>query len=142
MSLGGIDEWLKGEIRLANRQGLLTGRHLSVVQFQATYLLNWIDETDKSTAGFQALKRSLIASGSWKPQDLFPEHFDDKATVVDDDLAEELPPGVDLDYSNVEWKSPTDAKDEYEALMAQVAQFSQGKLDEHQLRLPGDDGWR
>lgn len=142
MSLGGIDEWLKSEIRLADRQGLLTGRHLSVIQFQATYLLNWIDETDKSAAGFQALKRSLIASGSWKPQDLFPEHFDDTATVVEDDLSEELPSGADIDYSKVEWKSPTGAKDEYEALMAQVSQFSQGKLDEHQVRVPGDDGWR
>jgi hypothetical protein len=142
VSLGGIDEWLKSEICLADRQGLLTGRHLSVVQFQATYLLNWLDENEKSTARLQALKRSLIASGSWRPQDMFPEHFDDQKAVVDDDPDEELPPESDLDYSRVEWKSPTEAMGEYEALMAQVAQLSQGKLDEQQMRSPDDNGWR
>jgi hypothetical protein len=142
VSLGGIDEWLKSEIRLADRQGLLTGKHLSVVQFQATYLLNWLDEGEKSTARLQALKRSLIASGSWRPQDMFPEHFDDQATVVDDNPDEELPSEADFDYSNVEWKSPTDAMGEYETLMAQVAQLTQGKLEESQMRSPDDDGWR
>lgn len=142
MSLGGVDEWLKSEIRLAERQGLLTGRHLSIVQFQATYLLNWLDENDKSTAKFDALKRSLVAAGLRRPEEMFPEHFDGQAKVVDDDPDEELPADVDLDYSRVDWKSPTEAKDEYEALMAQVAQFSQGKLEEQQMRAPDDDGWR
>lgn len=142
MSLGGVDEWLKSEIRLAERQGLLTGRHLSAVQFQATYLLNWLDENDKSTAKFEALKRSLVAGGLRRPEELFPEHFDGQTKVVDDNPDEELPADADIDYSRVDWKSPADAKDEYEALMAQVSQFSQGRLEEQQMRAPDDDGWR
>lgn len=142
VSLGGIDEWLKSEIRLAERQGLLLGRHLSIVQFQATYLLNWLDETEKSTGKFEALKRALVSGGLRPPEDMFPEHFDNQTKVVDDDPNEELSPETSPDYSNVEWKSPIDAMDEYETLMAQVAQFSQGKLEEQQMRSPEDDGWR
>lgn len=112
------------------------------MQFQATYLLNWLDENDKSTARFEALKRSLVAGGLRRPEELFPEHFDDQTKVVDDNPDEELPVDADIDYSKVDWKSPTDAKDEYEALMAQVAQFSQGRLEEQQMRAPDDDGWR
>lgn len=142
MNLGGVDGWLKSELRRAERQGLLQGRHLSPVQFNATIVLNFLDENEKTERHLDELKKALLSTGDYKPHSLFPNHFEvpkDEAVASSPDA----PLEGDPDYSDVEWRSPTDNMDEFNRLMAKVAELEVGTMSGDQVALPpGDDGWR
>lgn len=125
MSLGGVDDWLRSELRLAERQGLLQGRHLSPVQFHAGIVLNFQDNVDRSGRALDDLKRSLVSAG-WKPEVLFPERFPDAKLEEAPDFTEE---GVTFDFSEVDWKSPSDFDPgDFQDLMGQIQGLQRGSL--------------
>lgn len=143
MTLGGVDDWLKSEVRRAERQGLLRGRHLSPVQFKATIVLEYLDNIDRSERERDDILRALLASGDYKPHRLFPNFFetpkDDGDEVVD---APDAPLTGNVDYSDVSWQSPTENMAEFERLMGEVAKLQHGKMSGDQLAERPDDGWR
>jgi hypothetical protein len=130
-----VDEWLLSELRLAQRQGLLVGRHLSVAQYKATIILEFADQIDrkieKAETDFRRFREAVVAAGHPKRDLLFPEFFPKKKEAED----------VSEDYADVEWKSPSNAKEEYEALMAKVMANSHGSFGGNQF-MNADDGWR
>lgn len=141
MTLGGVDDWLKSELRRAERQGLLTGRHLSPIQFNATIILNYIDTNDKALQDLVELKRALLASGSYNARKLFPDELGPETETVED--TPDAPLHGTPDYSDVDWKSPSDSMEEFEKLMAEVAKLQDGKItgDGFVERDP-DEGWK
>lgn len=86
-------------------------------------LLNLLDEYDKAHADVDWLKRSLIAAGADYTA-LFPEFVpppkEDPTTPLDEH--------TDVDYSAVEWKSPSEDPESFEKLMALINQNSTGVL--------------
>lgn len=110
------------------------GRHLSVVQHKATIILALIDSRDQGIAkaedDFRRFREAIVASGHSKRELLFPEFFPSKKK---EDVSE--------DYANVEWKMPSNAKEEYESLMASIAANRNGSFGGDSLTDP-DAGWR
>jgi hypothetical protein len=136
---------------LAQRQGLLTGRHLSDVQFNAVIILDWIDrmasakkDTDRELL---ALKTALItrADDEWRPESLFKEwvqtptseESEDSSLDVENDQGK-----LGVDYSEVEFKG-SEAIEEYHRLMREIGTLSNGSLSGAELRMTGggDGGW-
>lgn len=138
MNLGGVDDWMKSQLRLAERQGLLQGRHLSPVQFHAGIVLNLEDGLDKTRHDHASFKNALVAAGA-QAKALFPEYFPEekKAEVEEVDFSDAE---ASYDYSDVEWKSPSDNPAEFNELMAQVANLTQGTMNGSQFT--PDQGWR
>lgn len=131
---------MAGELRLAQRQGLLMGRHLSDVQFNATVILDWQERlaSDKRTSeqDWLLVRAALVAHGDrederFKPEKLFEEYFQAPT-------AEEMPENLDVegadgsklgvDYSAVKWKTGEEAIEEYEDLMRQIGNLSSGSV--------------
>lgn len=119
-----MDEWLKTHLRLAERQGLLLGRHLSPVQGKALEVLRLLDLIEKVEGDWAGIKRAMGATGQWKWAELFPDFFGqpEKAEEVSFDTT--TSPIV----YDVEWKSPRDAAQEYDKLMSELARNQNGVL--------------
>lgn len=141
MTLGGVDDWLKSELRRAERQGLLQGRHLSPVQFNAVVVLGYVDSTEKTERHLDELKKALLATGSYKAHMLFPDNFESPK-----DEQEESAPDAPLvgnpDYSDVEWQTPGENMAEFQRLMAEVAKLQDGKVSGDQVSTDPDEGWK
>lgn len=105
---------METHLRLAERQGLLQGRDLSPLQAYALVLLRWLDAREKRQALTDSVKQAVLASGAASIKDLYPEWFPEE---VEEEEAEE---GTAYDYSEVEWKTGTEAMSEYQRLMAEV----------------------
>lgn len=141
MTLGGVDDWLKSELRRAERQGLLIGRHLSPVQFNATIILNYIDNSEKALRDLVELKRAMLASGDYNARKLFPDEFGPETEAVED--SPDKPLHGNPDYRDVDWKSPSDSMEEFDRIMAEVAKLQSGTVtgDGFVERDP-DEGWK
>lgn len=131
---------------MAERRGLLRGKYLSVVQLKALEILNLLDEVEKLQNQFFQFRLALVSSGQYKPEIVFPEYQEalgiEKPKVVEmtDPLADS--PDVEYNYSEVEWKG-SEAKDEYEKLMAKISSMQQGTMTGDQLiTYPGQGEWR
>jgi hypothetical protein len=146
----GVDEWLKAELRLAERQGILRGYRLSPVQSQALQILNLLDEIDKFRRQYDLFRAALTANGNYEPKGLWTEFsklFQDQPT---EEVREETagpangdPDNIKFDYSAVEWRTPSEAREEYEDLMKKVAALSTGALNGNQVKtFPGQGEWR
>lgn len=118
------------------------GRHLSLVQHKATMILELMDRVerrrDKVENDFRRFREAIVAAGHPKRDAVFPEYFQQEVKELGD---APMPDDAQVDYSAVEWKMPSNAKDEYEALMAQVAANSRGSFGGNQF-VNSDDGWR
>lgn len=128
-----MDPWLKTELRLAERQGLLTGRYLSPIQVQGIQVLRLLDEVEKQQTKFDLLRTALVAAGA-PPQDMWPEFkelFGDATVEMDDPAADD--PNATYDYRDVEWKGISDAAQEYEDLMVKVAALHTGRINGESL---------
>lgn len=133
---------------MAQRQGLLTGRHLSDVQFNALIILDWVDRmtSAKQVAEHELLilKAALTARGDedFRPQNLFKEWFGTPTSEEspDGDLDVENDQGkLGVDYSEVEFKG-SEAIEEYQQLMREIGSLSNGSLSGQELRVSGNDG--
>lgn len=134
---------------MAQRQGLLTGRHLSDVQANSITILDWIDRLSTikrdSERELFLLKAALVSRNEperFLPETLFADWF--KAPTVDEDpesLDVETEQGkLGVDYSGVQFKG-SEAMDEYQALMRQLGAMTSGSFSGTELRTGGDGGW-
>jgi hypothetical protein len=132
---------MAGELRLAQRQGLLMGRHLSDVQFNATVILDWAErlETQKraSEQDFLLVKAALVARNDredtrFTPENLFEDYLQAPTAEQEDsgslDVEDADGSKLGVDYSAVEWKSGPEAVEEYEDLMRQIGDLSAGAV--------------
>jgi hypothetical protein len=136
---------------LAQRQGLLVGRHLSDVQFNAVTILDWIDRMDTAKKSAEAelltLRAALVsrADDDFRPENLFKDWFPTPTDEVGDDssLDVETEQGkLGIDYSEVEFKG-REAIEEYEELMRQIGSLTTGSVtgsDVQSVSL-GSGGW-
>jgi hypothetical protein len=136
---------------LAQRQGLLTGRHLSDVQANSIVILDWIDRL----GGFRRdaerelliVKAALVARNEperFMPETLFADWF---KTPTDDEDPESLDVEneqgkLGVDYSGVQFKG-SEAMAEYQELMRQLGSMTSGSFSGTELRIAGgeDGGW-
>lgn len=99
------------------------------MQVQALQVLRLLDEVDKQQQKFDMLRAAMVAAGA-PAEKVWPEYkelFGDSTTVeMDDPQASD--PNATYDYSEVEWKG-SEAKEEYEALMARVADLQKGRIN-------------
>jgi hypothetical protein len=95
------------------------------VQKKGLVILNFLDDIDKHRSNVADLKRAYLSSGLADPKLLFPDEFREKSPPTT-----EIPVGdnVTYDYSEVEWKSGSDAYAEYERLMKEINSATKGVL--------------
>jgi len=93
---------------------------------------------DKFESDFRRFREAVVAAGHPKREVIFPEFFPVKEEKFE---GQPIPESADVDYSEVEWKMPSNAEEEYKALMAQVAANRNGSFGGEQLMDP-DAGWR
>jgi hypothetical protein len=148
---------MSGEIRMAALQGLLTGLHRSPVQIKALLFKQYLDiisEVSTSrTARTEALKLAMGSSGHWKFESLFPEAFPAESQAAPSRVTDTEPvhseswsSDAKWDYSAVEWKTPSEAKDEYDDIMRKLAAASHGRMNGSQITsrptFPMQGQWR
>lgn len=133
---------------MAQRQGLLTGRHLSDIQCNAVIILDWIDRmaTVKrdNERELLILKAALTARADddFRPETLFKDLFrtptseesEDGSLDVENDQGK-----LGVDYSAVEFKG-SEAIEEYHRLMREIGSQSSGSFSGTELRIVGADG--
>lgn len=133
---------------MAQRQGLLTGRHLSDIQFNALIILDWIDRMatvkQDNDRELLILKAALIARADdeFRPRDLFKDRFrtptseesEEGSLDVENDQGK-----LGVDYSDVEFKG-SEAIEEYHRLMREIGTQSNGSFSGTELRIAGGDG--
>jgi hypothetical protein len=145
-----VDPWLAGELRLAQRQGLLVGRHISMVQANGIVILDWIErlETSRHHADDEIFrfKTALLSLGDerWTPEMLFKDYF--PAPIDEDDVPDSLDVETEagklgVDYSEVEWKSGSEAIDEFQELMKGIGSLSTGTLSGSSFAGRSKGGW-
>lgn len=144
-----MDPELLGELRLAQRQGLLVGEDLSYVRFAASKILQWAEDIEHAKTSQERVKLALIARNDpvWLPWKLLPERI--PAPMDEKDEKKNFPGSLDvddgeggklgLDFSEVEFKG-SEAIEEYDELMRQLQQYSSGSFSGPELRGP-DEGW-
>ena len=107
-----------------------------MAQHKATIILEFAEQIDrkilKAETDFRRFREAVVAAGHPKRDLLFPEFFPAKKKEAED---------VSEDYADVEWKTPSNAKEEYESLMAKVMANSKGSFGGNQF-MSTDDGWR
>lgn len=136
---------------MAQRQGLLTGRHLSDVQANSITILDWIDRLGniRRDHGRELLivKAALVSRNEperFMPETLFADWF---KAPTDDEVPESLDVEneqgkLGVDYSGVQFKG-SEAMAEYQELMRQLGSMSSGSFSGTELRIAGgeDGGW-
>lgn len=115
------------------------------MQHKGSIILDYLEQLslrkqshEQAQRDLRRVKEAIVASGRGDLETLFPEYF--KPDVVEDDTP--IAEGTLIDYSAVEWKSPSDARDEYESLMEQVRSMSKGSFDAGSVTVDPDAGWR
>jgi hypothetical protein len=145
---------------MAALQGLLVGPYRSPVQIKALLIKQYVDiiaeVTTTRAARTEALKLAMGASGHWTFESLFPEAFrgaQKSATpepAPTDDAVDVAPPSWSpdkaWDYSAVEWKTPTESKDEYDEIMRKLAAKTRNTMNGTQIttkpKFPMQGKWR
>lgn len=129
---------MRSQIRLADRQGVLQGRHISPVQSKANIILTYLDDIDRNKGKILALKRAFLSSGLADPAKLFPDELGvPKKEVVPEADGDD----VHYDYSGVTWKSGGDAIAEYEQLMQKIGAAKSGLLTGDMMAEPEWTKW-
>lgn len=128
-----------GELRLAQRQGLLTGAGLSHVQFKATQILQWAEDLESGKQMTERVKLALVSRNDpvWVPWDLLPDRIAAPTSESVDDIDSFEADYSGVDYSGVDFKG-SESIEEYERLMQQIGSLTSGSLNGTDLR--GDDG--
>lgn len=133
---------------MAQRQGLLIGRHLSDVQANSIVILDWIDRMatvkQNNDRELLILKAALTARADddFRPEDLFKDRFRAPTSEASEDgsLDVENDQGkLGVDYSDVEFKG-SEAIEEYHRLMREIGSQSSGSFSGTELRIAGGDG--
>lgn len=131
-------------MRLAERQGLLTGRHLTPVQSTALEMLLLIDAKEKQQAFWKTFRSRMAAAHPGQLRTLFPEWFSGEEKAKEQEEEFERARNTDgsydidkIDPTKVEWTVPaTDA--EREELERWINLRSAGTVTAGELE---GDGW-
>lgn len=119
-----MDPWVKTQIRLAERQGLLTGTALSPVQVKAVFLRELVDTADRAIAEDRSVRKALITTGKYDYDTLFPEY----AITPDEDPVDTLNPDLDSSDGTIyvfeEMASPDFDRDEAQRLLNELVSGS------------------
>lgn len=143
---------------MAALQGLLQGKYRSPVQVKALFIKQYLDIIVESAATrrqrTETLKLAMGSSGQYRFPTLFPDVFgeEDQApapqrpapaeTVEAPDDAPLPTDGTAVDYSGVRWKTPSEAREEYDALLAKISAASKGTMNGAQIKIPMHGQWR
>lgn len=144
---------------MAAEMGLLVGLYRSPVQAKALFIKSYLDiirdVSSKREQRVDALKLAMGSSGQFKFDVLFPEAFPNASkppravstSVSDEPVVVDSTQWSDTarwDYSAVEWKSPSEAKDEYDEIMRKLAANSRGTMNGTQITtsIPNFGKWR
>jgi hypothetical protein len=92
-----MDPWVDTQIRLAERQGLLTGRDLSPVQVKSVFLCHMMQAVKEYKREDVDLKAALLATGRYEFADLFPE-YGKKKMSTEADIEEALSSDAAVSY--------------------------------------------
>jgi hypothetical protein len=130
---------MESHLRSAERQGLLTGLHLSLVQAEGLDILTYLDQVRKWRQENDAFAYALLSRPEYDPKKMFPDHFTKSVTTTD-----ELPEddeNVEYDYSHVEWKGPSDVDQEELKRILAIVENAQGKVDMEQAESRQGRDW-
>jgi len=110
-----------------------------MVQFEALAILTYLDQIKEWRRDNDAFAYALMVRPEYDPEKMFPDHFSKTVTTTD-----ELPEddeNVEYDYTEVEWKGPSDVdKQELEKILA-IVQSAQGKVDMEQAQTRQGRDW-
>lgn len=113
------------QCRVADRQGLLRGFGLSVVQGRATYLLELCESGDRAFELDQAARQRMFSSGQYSWKELFAPEEPQEALDVEEATTEE---GDPLATRYVLQETAVEA-DDAEAMIAEMlAEMSSGSF--------------
>jgi hypothetical protein len=121
------------QLRLAERQGCLVGYHISQLQYYAISILQLLDKLKEIKEQDRQLRLSMLASGQYDVDLLFPEIFAKVETNDDAELPAEVdshgdPINTKYDFSNAQF-DPKKAEEEIAEMMARAAS-SETSLDD------------
>lgn len=120
-----MDPWLEGQIRLAERRGILQGRHISPVQQMALQLLIILDRADAASIRADRIREALLGANPALARGLYPAYFSSEESPV----PEETTPGPSMmnhdpetayDFSEMTFEHPRDLKDEDMAMLSRL----------------------
>lgn len=116
------------------------------MQVKALVILNFLDDLKEHEGNIRAIKRAYLSSGLGDPASLFPDEFskgEEDKTSEEATQQEKTGEHVIYDYSDVTWKSGTEAYEEYRQLMAQVDAAKSGTLQGDLIsNIPQWTDWR
>lgn len=121
---------METQLRLAERQGLLTGPNLSRVQHYALQLLLFADAKQKAQEQGLRFRADLAAAHPELLTDLFPDWF----RKVED---EKPAPAEDARLEDIEWGVPT-SEDEAQSIEDFLAATMRGTVTADELE---EGGW-
>lgn len=102
--------------------------HISPAQNYALTILIYLDELKEARKERDEFKWALATRSDYAPERMFPEYFPSKEAASSDEMVE----AESVDYSEVEWQSPTENAAEFERIMAELqkGQFTGDDLTE------------
>lgn len=117
-----MDPWLEAQIRLAERQGILQGRHISPVQQMALQLLIILDRSDTTSLRADRIREALLSANPALARGLYPAYFSSEGAPEDGEQPSEHSmmnhdPATAYDFSEVTFEHPKDLKDEDMAML-------------------------
>lgn len=118
---GSMDPWLEGQIRLADRQGLLQGRRLSQVQHLALQIILMLESIEKTEAKTDRMREALLGSRPELARALYPSYFAPEPEVVEessDVISQD--PDTAYDFRKVEWERPGELQDDDFAMLSKL----------------------
>lgn len=119
------DRWLESQLRLAERQGLLTG-HLNAVQTFGVQVLMMLDQQATSEGWWRDFRARIGAANPQEIRTLFPEFFEHRLSAEEIDRQARGEDGVrDLDRvdeSQIVWGVPAseEEREDVEAFLAEA----------------------
>jgi len=109
-----------GQLRLAERQGLLRGKKLSPVQQFGLRMLILMDQQEAEDRRTEDMRLALLSAKPELARGLYPSYFDPVEIVEDDGTTPLDQAGVDYDYSGVQWQSSSELGDPEMDMLGQM----------------------
>jgi hypothetical protein len=96
-------------------------------------ILTHLDEMARHRDNHEAFKRSLVSSGRFDHEKLFPDYFIKSKEVIKKESADP-PTDAEWDYSEVKWKSPGEGgAEEYQRMIELINQANGGSISGDQM---------
>lgn len=113
---------------MADRQGLLQGFNLSVVQTRANYLLELVERQREVNRYDRTFRERLFATGRYDAETLFPEWIDEAEATDVEQATDEWGEAVSTRYVMQEDSSSFDADQADDWIAAMLTETSSGSV--------------